>query len=228
MPKPANKQSSSRRRKELQLKRVKTVIFIWSLTVSLSSKLRLKRFLKSSHKNIHFISRQDSQYVTLDDLSKVREHCEFAGWPHLKALPFFSSTLTRWAESLHMGALQPLCHFICQATQDHNTINLSTFKKLLQPNSFPLTQWKSGWHWVFYKTMWRSENLRLLHVELRFPVAPDLWLDGPTFLAKLLIKVARERLIEMRYDYTHYAKCHNSYTQEIHWHILEQLFTDCN
>ncbi len=50
----------------------------------------------------------------------------------------------------------------------------------------------------------------------------------PTFLAKLLIKVAGERLIEMRYDYTRNAKCHNSYPQEIRWHILEQLFTDCN
>lgn len=57
-------------------------------------------YLKSSHKSIHFISRQDSQYVTLDDLSKVREHWEVSqsirAW---RRSPFsFSSTLTRWAE----------------------------------------------------------------------------------------------------------------------------------
>lgn len=139
----------------------------------------------------------------------------------------FGSTLTRWAESLHTAALQPLCHFICQATRDHNTINLSTFEKLLQPNSFPPTRWKSGWHWLFYKTMWRSENLLLLRVELRFQIAPDLWLERPKVPFKLLIKVARERLIEIRYDYVHYATCHNS-SLELCWRLLEQVFTDCN
>lgn len=195
--------------------------FIKAKCTTVIWKALIKAFI-SSLDRIHHMSHL-TICQRLENIGRLR-----GGRTWRRSLFSFSSTLTRWAESLHTGALQPLCHFICQATQDHNTINLSTFKKLLQPNSFPLTQWKSRWHWVFYKTMWRSENLLLLRVELRFLVAPDLWLEGPKVLVKLLIKVAWERLIETRYDYTCYAMCHNSYPQELHWHLLEQLFTDCN
>lgn len=68
---------------------VKTVIFLYEVQRSrFHQSQTLNSYLKSSHKSIHFISRQDSPYVTLDDLSKVREHWEVAGQPHLKTQPF--------------------------------------------------------------------------------------------------------------------------------------------